>query len=91
MVFTFKVSKFKVDENNIVNYAINPKKHSHKIRAKPEQPSLCLVISSKNLSDLKILSKTINAEPHIKIILGVLNKQDDFKIPKSHYENDEIH
>jgi len=38
-----------------------------------------------------MLSKTISAESHIKIILGVLNKQDEIKIPKSHYENDEIH
>lgn len=50
MIFAFKIVSIRTAENNALAYTLNPLKNVSKIRIKPPEVSLNLVIWNKNIS-----------------------------------------
>lgn len=55
MLFTFKITKVKVEEHYPINYILQPLKYSHKLRNKPVELTICLIISPRPLSILRAI------------------------------------
>lgn len=50
MIFVYKILGVKTVENNPLAYALNPHKHTHKIRTKPTEVSLNFVVWNKTIT-----------------------------------------
>lgn len=53
MIFAFKIVSIKTGENNPLAYTLNPLKNVSKIRIKPQEVSLNLIVWNKNISETK--------------------------------------
>lgn len=92
MLFTYNIVKLKVEEVHPINYLLQPLKYSNnKLRNKPVELSVCLVISTKPLSNLKSIISKIVIESHVKPIFGLTRKEEDEKLPRSYFESESIH
>lgn len=74
MIFAFKIVSIRTAENNALSYTLNPLKHVSKIRIKPQEVSLNLVVWNKSISETKSALKNLESDAYSKNIFGAYRK-----------------